>query len=50
MAEKDGLIINQHLSIIRTVLNVDQQNSLIVHVQIVVIIEGDPLFQQTTDK
>ncbi|SVC27164.1 uncharacterized protein METZ01_LOCUS280018, partial [marine metagenome] len=50
VAEKDGLIINQHLSIIRTVLNVDQQNFPIVHVQIVVIIEADLLFQQTTDR
>ena len=50
MAGKDDLITNRHLSIIRTVLNVAQQNFPIVHVQIVVIIEADLLSQQTTDK
>ena len=50
MEGKDDLITKRHLSIIRTVLNVDQQNFPIVHVQIVVIIEEDLLFQQTTDK
>ena len=50
MVGKDDLITNRHLSIIRTVPNVDQQNFLIVHVQIVVIIEADLLSQQTTDK
>ena len=50
MEEKDELIINQRLSIMPTVLNVDQQNFPIVHVQIVVIIEADLLFQQTTDR
>ena len=50
MEGKDDLITKRHLSIIRTVLNVDQQNFPIVHVQIVVIIEADLLFQQTTDR
>ena len=50
MAGKDELITNRHQSIIQTVLNVDQQNFPIVHVQIVVIIEADLLSQQTTDK
>ena len=50
MAGKDELITNRHQSIIQTVLNVDQQNFPIVHVQIVVIIEADLLFQQTTDR
>ena len=49
MEGKDELITNQHLSVMPTVLNVDQQNFPIVHVQIVVIIEADLLFQQTTD-
>jgi hypothetical protein len=48
--EKDDLIINHRLSIMPTVLNVDQQNFHIVLVQTVVIIEADQLSLQTTDK